>query len=195
MARLRTKERMVVMALKSGLWDQPTHVYKAADGDGEVLYVGITCDMKQRMSQHKRESAWWSKHSTITHETYPSRSEALTVESMLIETFDPPYNIAGTDRFSQTMRDAHLRRCRKRPELPEPTFIASQKTIERWLNDDEVDTIEEVIRMLRFIQTMKRPNSGSSILHSFAFNRYSAALDNCSLAIECLGYEVPWDIR
>ena len=183
------------MAAKSDLWSQPTHVYKAADINGELLYVGITCDLKQRLSQHKRESAWWSKHSTITHETFPSRSEALTVESLLIETCDPPYNIAGTDRFGQTMRDAHLRRCKKRSEPPQPTFFASQKTIERWLNDDEVETIEEVIRMLRFIQTMKRPNSGSSIWHSFAFNRYSAALDDCCMAINALGYEVPWDIR
>jgi hypothetical protein len=183
------------MALKSDLWSQPTHVYKAADINGELLYVGITCDLKQRMSQHKRESAWWSKHAIITHETFPSRSEALTVESFLIETCDPPYNIAGTDRFGQTMKDSHLRRCRKRLEPPEPTFIASQKTIELWLNDDEIDTIEEVIRLLRFIQTMKRPNSGLSICHRIAFDCYSRALDNCSLAITALGYEVPWDIR
>ena len=100
------------MTNNSTLWDQPTHVYQVIDEQGGTLYVGITCDIKQRMSQHKRESSWWQKHATITYDTYPSRREAMAAESLIIETLNPPYNIVGTVRFSESMKASHLRRRR-----------------------------------------------------------------------------------
>jgi hypothetical protein len=37
----------------------PMWLYRLSDRYGELLYVGITCDVPRRMSEHAADKAWW----------------------------------------------------------------------------------------------------------------------------------------
>jgi hypothetical protein len=183
-----------LLEAKTPLKERTTHVYQAINEVGTVLYVGITYDISQRMSQHKRESAWWGKHSQIVHNTYCSRTEALSVEAALISELDPPYNVAGTERFGKTMREAHIRRCKDRVTPSEPTFIASKNIIQPLLNEDHIFTLDTIIETLQFIKTMQRPNSTQGDVIG-ALTWFDLSLMWAKRGIERLGYELPEDLE
>lgn len=70
----------------------PTFVYVARQSDDQVIYVGITGTLRERMQKHRRASAWWAKATTITVEIWPGREAAAGRERRLIRYFDPRYN-------------------------------------------------------------------------------------------------------
>lgn len=70
----------------------PTAVYVARQADGQVIYIGVTHALKERLAKHRRSSAWWGKASTVTVELWPGRIEAMGRERRLIRYFDPLHN-------------------------------------------------------------------------------------------------------
>ena len=68
-----------------------TNLYRCFDGDGQLLYVGISWSTK-RFRQHKNGKSWWREVATISIEHYPTRRQALNAEREAIQTEDPIYN-------------------------------------------------------------------------------------------------------
>lgn len=84
----------------------PTAVYRLCTASGEVLYVGITADLKQRFADHRNDKPWWSEVRWASVEWFEDRPTAARVEAEQIAAEDPPYNRLGTDRYDKhAMRD------------------------------------------------------------------------------------------
>lgn len=61
----------------------------------ELLYVGITDNLKVRFRQHRAKKAWWPEVTRKTVEWYPTRAEARAAELTAIRTEDPRHNVEG----------------------------------------------------------------------------------------------------
>jgi hypothetical protein len=65
---------------------RPTQLYRHFDKNGCLLYVGISLSTLARLSQHKRDSAWFSKITRIEIEHFPNLGAALHAERKAIKT-------------------------------------------------------------------------------------------------------------
>src|SRR5215212_9327104 len=70
-------------------------VYVARDGDGRVLYVGVTGELKARMAAHRRSSGWWSRQAQVHVEEFATIEAAERAETGRICRYDPAFNIRG----------------------------------------------------------------------------------------------------
>ena len=73
---------------------EPTHVYYFYDVQGNLLYVGITNDIKRRWAQHAEDKPWWHLVARKEKVLYSTRQEAERVEAHQIRTHRPMYNRA-----------------------------------------------------------------------------------------------------
>jgi len=70
--------------------------YRIFDPEDNLLYVGLSSNLNQRMRQH-----WWdwlhavTLHPVIEWTTFTSRKEAQTCEQIMIGFLRPPFNSAG----------------------------------------------------------------------------------------------------
>jgi predicted GIY-YIG superfamily endonuclease/transcriptional regulator with XRE-family HTH domain len=68
-------------------------VYYGYDASGDLLYIGVTDDLAQRIQGHRRGgSAWIKEAAKVTWERYPSRLIAEKVEERQIRALLPKYN-------------------------------------------------------------------------------------------------------
>jgi excinuclease UvrABC nuclease subunit len=96
-----------------------SYVYRAYCRCGDLLYVGVTCELFTRMAWHRRQSRWEFKMARLEWETYRTRAEADRVEKHLIDTLNPLYNKAREVPWSRrsplpmprAFTDAELDRC------------------------------------------------------------------------------------
>jgi hypothetical protein len=70
-------------------------VYIAKGKDGEIIYVGCSNIIRERLKKHKYKSPWWKYVSTIETKEFPTRKEALEEEERLIVSLSPMFNIHG----------------------------------------------------------------------------------------------------
>lgn len=76
------------------LLDQnPCYLYKHYDSDGNLLYVGISFSIAQRISQHKKSSNWFADSGHITILKFASRSLAEEAEQKSIRNENPLHNV------------------------------------------------------------------------------------------------------
>jgi hypothetical protein len=69
------------------------HLYRAFDGDGRLLYVGISLNALNRLSEHKRSSGWFGHVARVEVEHMPSREFAASAEIHAIRTERPLWNV------------------------------------------------------------------------------------------------------
>lgn len=69
-------------------------VYLMYDAYGHLLYVGITNNLRNRLSAHYAEKPWIGEVAKIEVERYDTREESKTRESYLIADRGPLFNIA-----------------------------------------------------------------------------------------------------
>jgi hypothetical protein len=67
-------------------------MYRHFDGDGALLYVGISGSTIFRTTQHEKQAAWYDDVATITIERFPSREEAAAAEKAAIKSERPIHN-------------------------------------------------------------------------------------------------------
>lgn len=73
--------------------DARTHyLYRLFNDAGDLLYVGITCDLGARFAEHKRHQPWWDEKAHYTVETATTRADVLYLEARAILTEHPRYN-------------------------------------------------------------------------------------------------------
>jgi predicted GIY-YIG superfamily endonuclease len=71
-----------------------TYLYRLWGQEGDLLYVGITNNVKRRSKQHKRDKHWWEQVQSKTISEFPTREAALQAEYHAIKSECPKYNIA-----------------------------------------------------------------------------------------------------
>lgn len=67
-------------------------VYRAFDPSGQLLYVGRTKRFRERMTSHRRLSAWWAEATSITIEAYATQVDAAHAERAAIANERPRFN-------------------------------------------------------------------------------------------------------
>lgn len=75
------------------LFDRPHALYRMYGPKGELLYVGITFGVVQRLRGHRGSQPWWPEVATIKLEHFANRQDALVAEAAAIKAERPLYNI------------------------------------------------------------------------------------------------------
>lgn len=70
----------------------PTWVYYCETESGDQLYVGVTCNLHHRLSEHKDSKWWWPEVEYVQAYLYPDREQAMTWEACHIRRWRPKYN-------------------------------------------------------------------------------------------------------
>lgn len=65
---------------------------------GDVLYVGCTSRLPERLDQHRVTKPWWKNVTTVTVEHFDNKQDALDRERDLIWTFLPEHNVQPHER-------------------------------------------------------------------------------------------------
>lgn len=73
--------------------DEPTHLYRAFDVTGRLLYVGIARNWPSRWTSHARTAAFFAEVSRLDVETHPTRDAALDAERAAIKRERPAHNV------------------------------------------------------------------------------------------------------
>jgi hypothetical protein len=74
------------------LINPPTALYRHFNGDGTLLYVGISLSVVQRLSEHAA-SPWFKRISRIDVEWFDSRAQARAAEREAIQDERPIHNV------------------------------------------------------------------------------------------------------
>lgn len=121
-------------------------VYRAYGEKHNILYVGITGDVKTRMCQHKRTSEWYGLHEYLKVEYFESRGLADREETLLIEELSPPYNVFkrlgnkgdGLSKFEMTKMPTYLTDMFRIEAYKRklPTRDALVSALEMWIGTD-----------------------------------------------------------
>ena len=87
-----------------------TALYRAYSQTDQLLYVGISLSVMNRLSQHKTSSAWFKKASRVEVEWHPTKKAALEAELIAIRNENPIYNKAGAIAREEphVARDFHI---------------------------------------------------------------------------------------
>lgn len=80
-------------------------VYHCYGGDGQLIYVGCTGNLKARMAGHKCHSRWFPQVARVDFVPCGSRSAALARERQAIETGRPQVNKLHNPRI---LRAVHI---------------------------------------------------------------------------------------
>jgi len=122
-----------------------TQLYRHYNSTGELLYIGISLSVLNRLGQHKDNSHWFNSITNISIESYNTREEALIAERDSIINERPYYN---------TIHNNTLKRLYKRLDRlgqninneKNPILVYSErfnKRVEKWM--DEYDNIRNMI--------------------------------------------------
>ena len=68
-------------------------LYRHYDKYGQLLYIGISLNVVNRLISHKRYSEWFVDIANITMEKFPTRNEAIIAEQLAIARERPKHNI------------------------------------------------------------------------------------------------------
>lgn len=68
-------------------------LYRHWGEDGSLLYVGISCNVGVRTSQHAKAAHWFHLVQKITVDNFPDRQSAMNAEAIAIFNEKPKYNI------------------------------------------------------------------------------------------------------
>lgn len=95
-----------------------TCLYRCLSATDELLYVGITDNLADRMKQHRAKSPWFSLVSRVAHVELENRSAAKAAERKAVFSEKPKYN--------QRLRNDKVVRIRKPLNV---TFSAEARAI------------------------------------------------------------------
>lgn len=79
-------------------WNRRHCVYRMYAADGQLLYVGVSSDILERMRSHNRLTRWWDDTARISVKIYPTREAALAAEVQAIHDELPLHNRRSSRR-------------------------------------------------------------------------------------------------
>lgn len=105
-------------------------VYLLFDGREHLLYVGITNNLRNRLSAHYSEKPWIEEVARAEVEVYVTREESKARETHLIKERGPVYNLAENQRLTNVVSYFSYKIAEK---CPSAAWEISQllKTVER----------------------------------------------------------------
>lgn len=71
----------------------PQYLYRFFDATGQLLYVGITCNLGRRFKAHRLEQPWWPEVARTVIDRYADRGAVEQAEREAIETERPRWNV------------------------------------------------------------------------------------------------------
>lgn len=71
----------------------PHWTYVFSSSQGQILYVGVTVNLKDRIGAHRSTKKWWPEVATIVTHQHSDMTTANEVEKYLIRLLRPEYNI------------------------------------------------------------------------------------------------------
>lgn len=72
---------------------RPHVVYVMRNAAAEIIYVGMTADIKSRMRVHSSKSAWLGEVALIETHSCANRDEAAELEICAIAAWEPRHNV------------------------------------------------------------------------------------------------------
>lgn len=89
---------------------EPRHcIYILRDDAGQVLYVGQSLNVAQRLSNHKRSQSWWPEVEAIEIQHCETKADMDALEMRLISELWPLHNVRGNPLL--TPEDPYARLC------------------------------------------------------------------------------------
>jgi hypothetical protein len=90
-------------------------LYRFFDGQGALLYIGLTCGFRTRMAAHRRQKDWWVHVARIELERFPDKASVVAAELAAIKHEKPRYNIVHGRRVlnGRSYSERHERRLRR----------------------------------------------------------------------------------
>lgn len=73
--------------------EAPTDLYRLFSEHGELLYIGISIRVEQRLYEHSQSKWWWPEVEYQLITNLPTRREALELEEWAIRSERPKYNV------------------------------------------------------------------------------------------------------
>lgn len=68
-------------------------LYRMFDGNGRLLYIGLTNNTRTRLKNHADDKAWWGQVHNVTLEHFPSRTALEDAERAAIQSERPLHNV------------------------------------------------------------------------------------------------------
>jgi predicted GIY-YIG superfamily endonuclease len=133
---LRSRQYAELLSAIPRAKSSPTDVYQLFDGDGTLMYVGVSLSLAQRMRQHRQGKRWWPQVARIEVSHCATRQEALFMEFCLIQRLQPRYNVQGQAQEPAADWEVVCAAMHPLQSAPDPE-VASPKQAEmlEWLSD------------------------------------------------------------
>jgi len=103
-----------------------TALYRQYAEDGSLLYVGISLNVQNRLSQHYKSSAWFTEVTDVKIEWFATREEALRAEVNAIKSEKPKCNIHHNSQHQKLL-----------DESPREIFQGMNRQVMRLLEDSK----------------------------------------------------------
>ena len=91
-----------------------TVLYKAYSRAGALLYVGMSCQIGERIKTHSGGSFWFKDVAKITLTHFPNAEECRSAEKKSIRLDAPKYNIQETEKEIERKDRLRIQRKLKR---------------------------------------------------------------------------------
>lgn len=132
-------ERMIIRPVRPPfrphIPGMPHYVYRCYDRDSDLLYVGCTVNVRQRMALHRvpgqDNGDWPAVIDHVTSERYPNRDTGRHAEMEAIWTEEPPCNFL---RYELLWLAAH-------PSEPITHYLSMDEYDKRGQRQDHVDPL------------------------------------------------------
>ncbi len=75
-------------------------MYRLFDAQGDLLYIGMSRNIKERVRGHELKQPWGYQITGATYEAYETRHAASIAERDAIRDEEPRFNVAGRPRLA-----------------------------------------------------------------------------------------------
>jgi len=100
------------------------YLYRHFDKSGNLLYVGISMSVLNRIAQHERSSKWFSNIDHISIQKFESRALAEKAEQIIIKAEKPFHNIVYKNKIKQRISKVKQREEQEHREKYAPFYKA-----------------------------------------------------------------------
>lgn len=118
-----------------------THGYKFYSSTGELLYVGITGNLDQRLHAHRLQKTWWKDVDDINVKVFNTREEAESYERQCIKVECPKYNELPGVLHKQQTTERIIPKTRSRLPQKELEYLRTLDTNQTYLRCAELQAV------------------------------------------------------
>lgn len=135
------------LARRDAASQMPHFLYRQFDAGGVLLYVGVTRNVKKRMTEHG-SSHWKGRIHRVEVEEHPNREKALYAEKMAIMKERPEFNSIwkpSAPPVPGVTMTAAQRKAKERQAKREAGLVLVEFWVPKRLLSDVKDAVSEVV--------------------------------------------------